>query len=68
MFFTILWTAPTGPATTRRNNPIEAIRCAIQMLAKGYADVVIVDPSKGEKAYSPTEFAQFYTDTKNHGR
>jgi len=38
------------------------------MLAKGYAGVVIVDASKGDKAYSPTEFAQFYTDTKNHGR
>ena len=64
MSFTILWTAPTGPATTHRNEPIEAIRYAIQMLAKGYADVMIVDPSKGEKAYSPTEFAQFYSDTK----
>jgi hypothetical protein len=66
MFFTILWTAPTGPVTTMRTDPIEAVRCAIQMLGKGCVDVMIavVDPSKGDKAYGPTEFAQFYLEYK----
>lgn len=67
MFFTILWTAPTGPATTMRNDPIEALRCAIQKLGKGYANVVIavVDPSQGEKTYGPTEFSQFYLEYRS---
>jgi hypothetical protein len=65
MFFTILGTAPTGPAASHRYDAIEAVKCAIQMLAKGYADVVIVDSSNGDKAYTPTEFAQFYADAKN---
>jgi hypothetical protein len=67
MFFTILWTAPTGPATNMRTGPIEAVQCAIQMLGKGYADVMIavVDPSKGDRAYGPTEFAQFYLEYRN---
>ena len=37
------WTGPIGPATTHRNSPIEALRYALEMLGKGYADVVIVD-------------------------
>jgi hypothetical protein len=62
IFFTILGTAPSGPAAAHRTDPIEAIRCAAQMIARGYADVVIVDSSEGEKAYSPSEFTQFHSD------
>jgi hypothetical protein len=46
-----------GPATTHRNGPIDALRYAIRMLGKGYADVVIVDLGK---AYAPAEFREFY--------
>jgi hypothetical protein len=32
-----------GPASTQRKDPVDALRYAMQMLGKGYADVVIVD-------------------------
>jgi hypothetical protein len=64
MAFTIQWTGSLGPATTTRDNPIEAIRFAIEMLGKGFSDVVIVDLDRGGKAYTPSEFAMFYKDTK----
>jgi hypothetical protein len=64
MPFAIQWTGPVGPATTRRDTPVEALRYAIEMLAKGYGDVVIVDLAKDGKAYAPTEFAQLYSDTR----
>jgi hypothetical protein len=64
MPFTIQWTGSFGPATTQRDTPVEAIRFAIEMLGKGFTDVVIVDPDEDDKAYAPAEFAQFYKDTK----
>jgi hypothetical protein len=60
MPFTIQWTGPRGLAATTRDSPIDAIRFATEMLAKGYADVVIID--LGGKAYKPAEFAMFYKD------
>jgi hypothetical protein len=68
------WTNPRGidalsflrDYSAHRTDPIEAIRCAAQMIAKGYADVVIVDSSEGEKAYSPSEFAQFHSDPEKN--
>jgi hypothetical protein len=33
-------------------------RFAIEMLAKGFADVVIIDPAQGGKAYTSSEFAK----------
>jgi hypothetical protein len=43
MAFEIQWTGPTGPASTRRKDPADALKYAVEMLEKGYADVVIVD-------------------------
>jgi 3-oxoacyl-(acyl-carrier-protein) synthase len=59
MPFTIQWTGPPGLATTTRASPIEAIKIAVDMLGKGYIDVVIVDRTQGGKAYTPAEFATF---------
>jgi hypothetical protein len=53
-----------GPAKTNRDNPVEAIRFAIEMLGKGFGDVVIVDLDQGGKDYAPAEFARLYKDTK----
>ena len=50
MAFAIQWSGPMGPATTHRNSPIDALRYVIEMLGKGYADVVIVDLSENGKA------------------
>jgi hypothetical protein len=55
---------PNGPSTTERDTPIEALS-GIDTLAKGHADVVIVHLSKDDKAYAPTDFAKFYSDTRN---
>jgi hypothetical protein len=64
MPFAIQWTGSLGPATTHRDNPVEAIRFAIEMLGKGFDGVVIVDPAQDGKAYTPSEFAKFYKETK----
>jgi hypothetical protein len=64
MPFAIQWTGSVGPAGTHRDNPIEAIRFAIEMLGKGFENVVIVDLAQSSKAYTPAEFAMFYKDTK----
>jgi hypothetical protein len=64
MLFAIQWTGSFGPAATQRDNPIEAIRFAIEMLGKGFDSVVIVDLAQGGKAYTPSEFAKFYKETK----
>jgi hypothetical protein len=53
-----------GPASTRRNTPIEALRYAVEMLGKGYVDVVIVDQDGNGKAYAPAAFREFYLDTR----
>jgi hypothetical protein len=41
-----------------------APRYAIEMLGKGYADVVIVDLVPGGKAYAPADFREFYLAAK----
>jgi hypothetical protein len=64
MAFAIQWTAPMGPASTQRKDPVDALRYAMQMLGKGYADVVIVDLAEDGKAYAPAEFRDLYLDKK----
>jgi hypothetical protein len=64
MAFAIEWTGPIGPATTHRHGPVEALRFAIEMIGKGYQDVVIVDTTDSGKQYNVAEFRQFYLDTK----
>ncbi len=54
-----------GPATPHRHSPAEALRYAIEMVGKGYADVVIVDLADNGKAYAPAEFREFYLGGKN---
>lgn len=62
MAFAIQWITPNGPASTRRKDPMDALSYAVQMLGKGYSDVLIVDLSDEGKAYAPSEFRQFYLD------
>ena len=64
MPFAIQWIGPTGPTTTRRDTPLEALSCATEMLGKGHAGVVIVDLAEGGKAYMPADFALFYLDAR----
>jgi hypothetical protein len=47
-----------------RGTPIEAVRFAIEMLGKGFSDVVIVDLDDGGKVYAPAEFSVFYQNTR----
>jgi hypothetical protein len=54
------WTGPMGPASTRRKEAVEALKHAVQMLSKGYQDVIILDGDG--KAHSPAEFRQLYLD------
>jgi hypothetical protein len=42
MPFAVQWTGHLGPATAHRATAVEAIRFAIEMLGKGFADVLIV--------------------------
>jgi hypothetical protein len=62
MAFSIRWSGPLGPASTQRTDGIDALNYGLQMLGKGYADVVIVDLAEGGKAYAPAEFAEFCKD------
>ncbi len=64
MAFAIQWTGPSGLASTQRKDPVDALRYAMQMLAKGYADVVIVELAEDGKAYAPAEFRDLYLDGK----
>jgi hypothetical protein len=64
MRFEIQWTGHQGAAMTHRDTPIEAIRFAIEMVGKGFADVVILDSAEGGKAYAPAQFSQLYKDAK----
>ncbi len=64
MPFEIQWTGHQGSAMTHRATPAEAVRFAIEMLGKGFSDVVIVDLDNSGKTYAPAEFAQFYTNAK----
>ena len=41
MAFAIRWTGPRSPASNQRKDWLDALRCAVQMLGKGYADVVM---------------------------
>jgi len=65
MPFSIQWTGPTGPTSTRRDTAIEALEYATELLGKGRADVVIRDLAECGKGYEPADFAQFYLD---HGK
>jgi hypothetical protein len=47
---------------THRDTAVDAIRFAIEMVGKGFPDVVIVDLAEGGKTYAPVEFAQLYQD------
>jgi hypothetical protein len=64
MPFAVQWTGRLGPATDHRATAVEAIRFAIEMLGKGFADVLIVDKEDGGKVYMPAEFAQFYKNAR----
>ena len=64
MAFAIQWTGPQGPASTRRKDPVDALKHAEEMLGKGYADVVIVDLAEDGKAYAPAEFRDRYLEGK----
>jgi endonuclease YncB( thermonuclease family) len=64
MAFAIQWTGPMGPTSTRRKDPVDALKYAEEMLGKGYADVVIVDLAEDGKAYAPAEFRDLYLDEK----
>jgi hypothetical protein len=62
MPFTITWSGPTGAASTRRNTPVDALNWAIEMMGKGFQEVVILDENR--KAYSPADFGKFYLTTR----
>jgi hypothetical protein len=62
MAFAIQWTGPQGPASTRRKDPVDALKYAVEMLGKGYADVVIVDLAENGQAYAPSDFRDLYLD------
>jgi hypothetical protein len=64
MLFAIQWNGPSGPASTQRKDPIDALRYAMQMLGKGYAGVVIIDLAEDGQAYAPLEFRELYLDAK----
>ena len=64
MAFAIQWTGPQGLASTRRKDPVDALKYAIEMLGKGYADVVIVDLAENGQAYAPSDFRDLYLDKK----
>jgi hypothetical protein len=49
-----------GPASTRRKDPVDALKYAVESLAKGFADVVIVDLAEDGKAYAPADFRDLY--------
>jgi hypothetical protein len=62
MPFVIQWQGPQGLASTQRSEARDALNYAMQMLGKGYSEVLIVDLSKGGQAYAPNEFARLYLD------
>jgi hypothetical protein len=51
---------PLGPASTQRDEARRALNYAMQLLGKGYSEVVIVDLAEGGQAYAPADFARFY--------
>jgi hypothetical protein len=58
MRFEIQWTGHQGAAMTHRDTPVEAVKFAIEILGRGFSDVVIVDLREGGKTYTPAEFGQ----------
>jgi hypothetical protein len=48
--------------STKRKDAVEAVRFAMGMLGKGYADVVILDLAEDGKAYAPAEFRDLYLE------
>ena len=62
MAFEIQLTGPTGPASTRRKDPVDALKYAVELLGKGYADVVIVDLAENGQAHAPADFRDLYLD------
>jgi hypothetical protein len=62
MTFEIQWTSPSGPASTKRKGAVDALRFAMEVLGKGYADVVIVDLAEDGQAYTPAEFRDLYLE------
>ena len=65
MAFAIQWTGPLGPATTERDEAAAALVSAMELVAKGYMDVVIIDLAEGGKAYAPADFVKFVIDTRS---
>ena len=63
MPFVIQWQGTFGPASTPRNEARDALNYALQLLGKGYSEVVIVDSAEGGHAYAPADFARFYFDS-----
>jgi hypothetical protein len=50
MAFAIQWTGPLGPTTTQRDDPVDALESAMEVVAKGSTDIVIVDLVEDGKA------------------
>ena len=65
MAFAIQWTGPLGPATTERDEAAAALVSAMELAAKGYMDVVIIDLAEGGKAYAPADFVKFVIDARS---
>ena len=65
MAFAIQWTGPLGPATTERDEAAAALVSAMELAAKGYMDVVIIDLAEGGKAYAPADFVKFVMDARS---
>ena len=55
-----------GPGQPDARTPVDALKYAVELLAKGYADVVIVDLTENGKAYAPAEFREFYLARENN--
>jgi len=60
MAFAIQWIGPLGPATTQRDDPVDALESAMEVVAKGYTDIVIVDLAEDGKAYEPADCVKFF--------
>ena len=45
-----------------RDRQVVAKRLAVEMLAKGFADIAIVDSVQGGKGVTPSEFVQRYSN------
>jgi hypothetical protein len=68
MPFAFQWTDSLGPATTNRDTPIEAIRFAIDMLAKRFRDLLIIDLNQDGKAHSRPSFRHSTKPRRSSGQ